>query len=423
MTVNGNTTADSLHTYAWDAEGRSVTIDTVGLTYDALGRMVEQQSGSSYTEILYGPTGKLALMNGQTVTKAFIPLPAGAKAVYTSGPTLSYFRHPDWLGSSRFASTVNRTMYYSGAYAPFGEAYSEAGTADRSFTGQNQDTVSGTTAGLYDFLFREYVQYGRWASPDPAGMAAVELSNPQSWNRYAYAYGNPLSHVDPLGLETCTVNGDTVSCTMDNPPGDDPDDSDVGGFFFGVNSSNRMLYWDPIYGQQIHPEREPVVSQNPPETTAKSILCSALPSGSITSIGGSIGGVGGQTGSLSAVVNYNTGEVSLFASGGLQAGWNGGASASISSGYIWNMSSNTDFSGPFQNVSASSSEGPGGSVSWASNGVKVAAVSLSATLVPTPTGGYSYTCATQPLATRSIGSSSRLSDVLLYGARQLLCKD
>jgi len=42
-------------------------------------------------------------MNGQTLNKAFIPLPAGATAVYTSGPTLSYFRHADWLGSSRFA--------------------------------------------------------------------------------------------------------------------------------------------------------------------------------------------------------------------------------------------------------------------------------------------------------------------------------
>ena len=48
---------------------------------------MEQQNGSSYTEILYGPTGKLALMNGQSVVKAFILLPAGATAVYTSGPT------------------------------------------------------------------------------------------------------------------------------------------------------------------------------------------------------------------------------------------------------------------------------------------------------------------------------------------------
>jgi hypothetical protein len=27
---------------------------------------------------------------------------------------------------------------------------------------------------------------GRWVSPDPAGIAAVDPTNPQSWNRYAY---------------------------------------------------------------------------------------------------------------------------------------------------------------------------------------------------------------------------------------------
>jgi hypothetical protein len=64
--------------------------------------MVEQDRGGNYTQILYGPTGgKLALMNGQTVNKAFIPLPGGATAVYTAGPTLSRFWHPDWLGSVR----------------------------------------------------------------------------------------------------------------------------------------------------------------------------------------------------------------------------------------------------------------------------------------------------------------------------------
>ena len=48
---------------------------------------------------MYGPGGgKLALMNGQTLTKAFVPLPAGATAVY-AGSTLSYYRHADWLGS------------------------------------------------------------------------------------------------------------------------------------------------------------------------------------------------------------------------------------------------------------------------------------------------------------------------------------
>jgi hypothetical protein len=72
--------------------------------YDALGRMVEQQNGSTDTEILYSPAGKTALMNGQTLTKAFLPLPGGATAIYNS-TGLAYYRHSDWIGSSRLTST------------------------------------------------------------------------------------------------------------------------------------------------------------------------------------------------------------------------------------------------------------------------------------------------------------------------------
>jgi hypothetical protein len=38
-------------------------------------------------------------------------------------------------------------------------------------------------------------------SPDPAGLAAVDPSNPQSWNRYSYVGNNPLNSIDPFGLD------------------------------------------------------------------------------------------------------------------------------------------------------------------------------------------------------------------------------
>ncbi len=203
-------------------------------------------------------------MNGQSVVKAFVPLPADATAVYV-GSTLSYFRHPDWLGSSRFASTPARTMYSDLAYAPFGETYAEAGTADRSFTGQNQDTVPGPTAGLYDFLFREYAQYGRWVSPDPAGMAAVNPANPQSWNRYAYVLNNPTGLVDPLGL----LCGPGSVALPEGGCGPAPDASSFWCSFFGLGCGSyprvgpvyTVAEWDDIHGRGPH---RPVVSQNPP---------------------------------------------------------------------------------------------------------------------------------------------------------------
>jgi RHS repeat-associated protein len=194
--ANGNVTNDFLHTYAWDANGRPVTADGVVLTYDALGRMVEQNRSGAYTEIVYGPTGnKLALMTGQSLQKAFVPLSGGSVAVYNSSG-LAYYRHSDWIGSSRFASTPTRTMYFDGAYAPFGEAYAQTGTADLSFTGMHQDTV----ANLYDFPAREYGIQGRWPSPDPAGISAVHPRDPQTLNRYAYVRNSPLHRLDPSGM-------------------------------------------------------------------------------------------------------------------------------------------------------------------------------------------------------------------------------
>jgi RHS repeat-associated protein len=198
----GNLLSDGTHSYAWDAYGRPVTVDGVGLTYDAFGRMVEQNRSGSYAEINYAPTGdKIELMNGQSYTKAFVPLPGGAVAVYGE-PTVA-FRQADHLGNIKLNSTTSRTVTWSLAYAPFGETYASSGSPDRAFTSQRQDTV---TPGLYDFPAREYSIQGRWPSPDPAGLAAVNPSNPQSWNRYAYVLNSPCNMVDPYGLAPCTFN-------------------------------------------------------------------------------------------------------------------------------------------------------------------------------------------------------------------------
>ncbi|MGB6899702.1 MAG: RHS repeat-associated core domain-containing protein [Candidatus Acidiferrum sp.] len=195
--ANGNSLYDTFRTFSWDADSNPITIGSVTLTYDAFDRMVEQSVASTHSEIVYGPAGvKLALMNGTTLTKAFVPLPGGDTAVYTSSG-LAYYRHTDHLGSSRFASTPTQTRYADLAYSPFGEPYAQSGAIDPSFTGQNQDT----TAGLYDFLFREQdPNQARWTSPDPAGISAVVPANPQTWNRYAYVANMPLDEIDPLGL-------------------------------------------------------------------------------------------------------------------------------------------------------------------------------------------------------------------------------
>ncbi|MBI3475373.1 MAG: RHS repeat-associated core domain-containing protein [Acidobacteria bacterium] len=201
--LDGNLLNDCSHIYTWQADGAVATVDTVQLNYDALGRLVEQQRGSNYTEIVYTPGGaKLAMMNGATLRTGFISLPGGGTAVYSSAGLL-YYRHTDWLGSSRLATsaTTPTTVYADAEYAPYGEVYGASGSPDYNFTGQNQDTVASSSSGLYDFLFREYnPQHGRWTSPDPAGIGSISMGSPQSWNRYAYVANGPLHGADSLGL-------------------------------------------------------------------------------------------------------------------------------------------------------------------------------------------------------------------------------
>jgi RHS repeat-associated protein len=196
----GNLLADSFHNYTWDAEGKVSTIDSTdyAFTYDALGRNVEQNRSGTYYQVVYSPLGtKLGIFSGQTLQEGFVPLPGQVQAEYLSWG-LSDYRHPDWLGSDRLESTTSHAIVSAAAYAPFGEPYAQSGSyGDLSFTGANKDTLWLD----YDFLAREYdPKQGRWIGPDPAGLAAVDSTNPQSWNRYAYVMNNPLANIDPLGL-------------------------------------------------------------------------------------------------------------------------------------------------------------------------------------------------------------------------------
>jgi RHS repeat-associated protein len=232
MTGTGILLTDNLsNSYTWDPNwGNPASVNGTALIYDGLGQMVEQQNGSTYTQMLYSQIGKTAIMNGQTLTKAFVALPGGATAIYNTAG-LAYYRHSDWLGSSRLSSTAARTVYSASAYAPFGEQYAPFGSSDASFTGQNADT----TSTLYDFTFREHSpSQGRWISPDPLGVAAVDPTNPQSWNRYGYVLNSPLVFVDPLGLVSPCPPGSGPNIL--NPDGTtscgDPVDPGAGGISF-----------------------------------------------------------------------------------------------------------------------------------------------------------------------------------------------
>jgi RHS repeat-associated protein len=213
--LDGNLTNDTFHTHAWNVEGKIVSVGSsacgtsgvICLTYDALGRVIERQNGGAFTEFLYSPLGKTAVMTGQTLTSATIPLPGGTRLYYATA-TNKQIWHKDWLGSVRLVSSFSsRTIVADRAVAPFGEPYNVVTGGGPGMFAENEQAifaVSGSASQPYDTPNREvHPTQGRWLSPDPGGLAAVDISEPQTWNRYTYVGNTPMSTTDPLGLKSC----------------------------------------------------------------------------------------------------------------------------------------------------------------------------------------------------------------------------
>jgi RHS repeat-associated protein len=226
---DGSLTYDTFHHYQWDASGHPTVIDgSSNQAYDALGNLVEASQPGFVVQYLYDENGyEFGVAQAQSNAVVNIALPGGGRAHYLYG-TLTNYGHFDWLGSSRLTSGASQGFTGDEARAPFGEEYAIQGsTVMQYFAGIERNLEPD----LYDTHYREYhTTQGRWLTPDPSGLAAVDPSNPQTWNRYAYVANNPLSNTDPLGLY-CFIN-----CDGGGPPG---------GIGASCDVTGRVLLPDP----------------------------------------------------------------------------------------------------------------------------------------------------------------------------------
>ena len=111
-----------------------------------------------------------------------------------SGFTVSYY-HADRIGSVRaMTDAAGALVGPRHDYGAFGEDTQPLSGNPMRFGGKELDAETG----LHYFEARYYGQtWGRFTQVDPL---SGWTSDPQSWNKYAYARNNPLKYVDPTGL-------------------------------------------------------------------------------------------------------------------------------------------------------------------------------------------------------------------------------
>jgi len=116
------------------------------------------------------------------------------------GSVVTYL-HSDHLGSTSVTTNASGQCTSSQWYYAYGNVRTPAPTTpcsgalptDYTFTGQKRDA----SAGLMFYNARYYdTTLGRFISADTIVPSA---GNPQSLNRYAYVYNNPVRYTDPSG--------------------------------------------------------------------------------------------------------------------------------------------------------------------------------------------------------------------------------
>ena len=215
--------------YTYDGNGNRVTenpaapvtLDGLGsitsLTYNQAGRLASTYAGTQQlTQYTYDAFGQRLAKVGSVTAMSFFQYDFAGSAleetdnlgnvradyIYLEGrPVAEYnagqlfFLHDDRLGTPQVGSDLTQSVDWVGNYQPFGALSASSMTSalgqDLRLPGQENDLETG----LYHNGFRDYVPgLGRYLQSDPIGLAG-------GMNPYRYANQDPLSKVDPQGLD------------------------------------------------------------------------------------------------------------------------------------------------------------------------------------------------------------------------------
>ncbi|MFO0988474.1 MAG: RHS repeat-associated core domain-containing protein [Alphaproteobacteria bacterium] len=171
---------------------------TVAYKHNAFGERVSRVEGSTTTHFHYDQDGRLIAESDGTgvLVREYLWLgdkPLGLVVGPAGSPTL-YYVHADHLERVQKITDATQAIVWDGQFTPYGRTHAIAGTVQNPlrFPGQWADPA---TNYFYNYM-RDYdPTLARYLSVDPFGTGGGR-------NKYGYAGANPVSLVDPFGLQS-----------------------------------------------------------------------------------------------------------------------------------------------------------------------------------------------------------------------------
>ena len=227
-------TDGSVTTYGYDVRNRLVRISRpsteITFEYDPLGNRSAVVRDGVRTDLLLDPFGGtglgdvLAEYEGGSLRSSYL-IADGLQARFDAAGNPSYYQF-DAIGNTTALTDASGAVTASYRYLPFGEITLREGpgAAENPYTYNGKWGVADQDLGLYEMRARFYdATTGRFTQPDPIGLTGGDL------NLYRFVLNNPLSFIDPTGLQPGRVTGSDIT-TNPNPkvpvitPGPKPGD-------------------------------------------------------------------------------------------------------------------------------------------------------------------------------------------------------
>ncbi|MEW4371841.1 deaminase domain-containing protein [Paenibacillus kandeliae] len=208
------TDGEQMGAYEYDARNRLIQSGRLRYRYSASGNRIEMRQRKSVIRYVVDESSPLSrmLMEVNEEGKALAWYVYGLGLIGredADGQYLSY--HSDLRGSTTILTNEASQVTDRYTYGLYGELESHEGSTNQPFRYNGRDGAQTDPNGLYYMRARYYdPKLKRFLNRD---VIQGTITDGQTFNRYAYVNGNPVSYVDPLGLEKAKLG----NCSANNP--------------------------------------------------------------------------------------------------------------------------------------------------------------------------------------------------------------